>query len=105
MQETLRPVDPEIVEQIKRTIHATMDQFGLRSVVVRPGEDHDGDAAIFVEAEYDLSETPLELGVTGKVATAVRELVRSAGETRFPYIRHKFHEEQKVKKAPRRARA
>jgi hypothetical protein len=104
MQETLRPVDPEIVAQIKRTIHATMDPFGLRSVEVRPGEDHDGDPAIFVEAEYDLSETPLELGVTGKVASAVRELVWRSGERRFPYIRHKFHEKQTVKKPARRAR-
>jgi len=104
MHETARPVDPELVELIKRTIHETMDPFGLRSVEVRAGEDHDGDPVIFVEAEYDLSETPLELGVTGELASVVRELVWKAGETRFPHIRHKFHEKQKVKKPARRAR-
>lgn len=105
MQETARPIDAKLVDLIRRTIHEAMDPFGLRSVEIRSGEDHDGDPAILVEADYDLSQTPLELGVTGKVASAVRELVRSAGETRFPYIRHKFHEKQKVRQPPRRARA
>jgi hypothetical protein len=77
MQDTARPVDPELVEQIKRTIHQTMDPFGLRS---------------------------LELGITGQVAIVVRELVRKTGETRFPHIRHMFHEKQKVKEPARRAR-
>lgn len=100
----MRPVDPKLVELIKRTIHETMDPFGLRSVEVRAGEDHDGDPAIFVEAQYDLSETPLELGITGGVASAVRQLVWDTGETRFPYIRHNFHEKQEVAKPARRAR-
>jgi hypothetical protein len=98
-------VEPGIVALISRTIHETMDRFGLRSVEVRAGEDHDGDPVIFVEAHYDLSERPLELGVTGKVASVVRHRLRDAGEMRFPHIRHKFHEKQTVSSPPRRARA
>lgn len=104
MQETARPIEPEIVELIKRTVHETMDPFGLRSVEVRAGEDHDGDPVIFVEAQYDLSEAPLELGVTGKLSSVLWERLRKAGETRFAHVRHKFHEKQKVKKPARRAR-
>jgi hypothetical protein len=105
MQETARAVEPQIVQLISRTIHETMDRFGLRSVEVRAGEDHDGDPVILVEARYNLSEEPLELGVTGKLASVVRERVRKAGETRFPHIRHKFHEKQTVMSPRRRARA
>jgi hypothetical protein len=105
MQETARPVEPEIVELIGRTIRETMEPFGLRSVEVRAGEDHDGDPVIFVEAQYDLSERPLELGITGRVASTVRERLRAAGEMRFPHIRHKFHEKQTVTSPSRRARA
>jgi hypothetical protein len=104
MQEKQHPVAPEIVDQIGRTIRETMEPFGLRSVAVRPGEDHDGDPVIFVVVEYELSDRPLELGITGKVASAVRELVWKAGEGRFPHIRHKFHEKQRVAKPARRGR-
>lgn len=104
MQEATRPIDAKIVTLIKLTIHETMDQFGLRSVEVRPGEDHDGDPVIFVDAEYDLSETPLELGITGELSSVLWERLRKAGETRFAHVRHKFHEKQKVKKPARRAR-
>ena len=105
MQDAAHPVEPEIVELISRTIHETMDQFGLRSVEVHAGEDHDGDPVIFVEARYELSERPLELGITGRVASILRERLRNAGEMRFPHVRHKFHEKQTIKSPPRRARA
>jgi hypothetical protein len=105
MQEPARPVEPEIVALISRTIRETMEPFGLRSVEVHAGEDHDGDPVIFVEAQYDLSERPLELGITGRVASTVRERLRNAGEMRFPHIRHKFHEKQAVTSPSRRARA
>jgi len=104
MQETAHPVDPEIVALIERTIHEAMDPFGLRSVELRPGADHDGDPVIFVEAEYDLSERPLELGVTGKLSSVLWERLRKAGEMRFAHVWHKFHENQKVEKPVRRAR-
>jgi len=105
MQERQGPIAPEVVRQIKRTIRDAMEPFGLKSVEVWAGEDHDGDPVIFIEGQYDLSEKPLELGITGQVASVVRELVRNAGETRFPHIRHKFHEKQMVAKPDRRARA
>lgn len=104
MKERQSPIAPELVEEIKGTIREAMEPFGLRSVEVWAGEDHDGDPVIFVEAQYNLSERPLELGITGQVASDVRELVRKTGETRFPHIRHKFHERQRVAKPVRRAR-
>ena len=97
MQETARPVKPEIVELIRRTVHEAMDPFGLRSVEVRAGEDHDGDPVIFVEAQYDLSETAIDPAVNAELSSVLWQRLWDAGETRFAHIRHKYHEEQKVK--------
>ncbi len=103
MQETARPVAPEVVELIERTTHEAMDPFGLRSVEVRPGADHDGDPVIFVEAEYDLSETPIDPAANAELSSTLWRLLQEAGEARFPHIRHKYHEFQKVR-TRRRAR-
>ena len=103
MQEKVPAVKAEIVELIRQTVRTSMKPFGLKTVDVRAGEDHDGDPVIFIEAQYDLSETPLELGVTGKLASILWDRLLRAGETRFPHVRHKFHEKQKVKPAARRA--
>jgi hypothetical protein len=104
MQQRQRPIAPHLVEQIKRTVHEAMEPFGLRSVEVLAGEDHDGDPVIFVEAQYDLSERPLELGVTSELSSVVNDLVWNSGETRFAHVWHKFHEKQTVAKPARRAR-
>jgi hypothetical protein len=104
MQETARPVDAKIVALIERTVHEAMGPFGLSSVAVRAGEDHDGDPVIFVEAQYDLSGRPLEFGVTGRLSSVLWERLRKAGETRFAHVRHKFHEKQTVMMPARRAR-
>jgi hypothetical protein len=104
MKEKQSPVEPEIVALIERTVRDAMEPFGLKSVDVRAGEDHDGDPVIFVEAQYDLSERPLELGVTGELSSVLWERLRKAGETRFAHVRHKFHEQQTVRNPARRAR-
>jgi hypothetical protein len=104
MQEKVSSVGPDIVALIKRTVAESMKPFGLKSVDVRAGEDHDGDPVIFVEARYDLSETPIDPAVTARLTSVLRDRLWAAGETRFPHTRHKYHEQQKVK-ARRRAGA
>jgi hypothetical protein len=93
MQEGTPTVEPEIVELIKRTVHEAMDPFGLRSVDVRAGEDHDGDPVIFVEAEYDLSERPIDPAVNATLSSLLWERLWEAGEARFPHVRHSYHEQ------------
>jgi len=97
MQEKVPAVKAEIVELIRQTVRTSMKPFGLKTVDVRAGEDHDGDPVIFVEANYDLSETPVDSAVTARLTTILRDRLWDAGETRFPHVRHKFHEQQKVK--------
>ena len=92
----------ETIELIKSTVRESMLPFGFRSVDVRVGEDHDGDEVIFVEAEYDLTDTPVDSAVTGALTTKLRDRLWERGETRFPHIRHKFHERQPLKSRGRR---
>jgi len=104
MQERPARIDENIVELIKQTVRESMEPFGLRDVNVRAGEDHDGDPVIFVEAQYDLSERPIDTDVTAQLIFILRGRLWERGETRFPHIRHRFDERQKVSRRPRRAR-
>jgi hypothetical protein len=97
-------VDDEIVELVRETVRESMQAFGLRDVSVRVGEDHDGEPVLFIEAGYDLTDTPIDTTVTAALTTKLRDKLWAAGETRFPHIRHKFPEAQKVK-SRRRANA
>lgn len=81
-----------------------MERYGLRSLNVRAGEDHDGDPVIFVDGEYNFSEMPIDTSVTADLTSILRDRLWAVGEKRFPHIRHKFDERQKVK-SRRRARA
>ena len=104
MQEKLPTVDPTIIDLIKRTVRESMEPYGLRDVNVRAGEDHDGDPVIFVEAQYDLSERPIDTNVTARLMHVLRGRLWERGETRFPHIRHLFDERQTVSRRPRRAK-
>jgi hypothetical protein len=100
MRDITETVDRDIVELIERTVRESMAPFGLRAVDVRAGEDHDGDPVIFVEAHYDLSERPIDPRLTAKLTsrltTTLRDRLWERGEIRFPHVRHKFDERQKV---------
>ena len=102
MQNTDTPVSPDIVALIETSIREAMTPYGYRAVHVRPGEDHDGYPVIFVEVDYDLTETPIDFGVASRILTPLRDKMWEAGERRFPHIRHKFHEKQPI---PTRKRA
>ena len=90
-------VDGKIVALIRVTVSESMQAFGLRNLSVRAGEDHDGDPALFIEVNYDLTDTPIDTAVTAVLTTKLRDKLWAVGETRFPHIRHRFSEEQKVK--------
>jgi hypothetical protein len=97
-------IQPEIVKLIERTVRESMQPFGLKSVDVRAGEDHDGDPVIFVEAHYDLIKTPIDTMIILELDGILWERLWNAGEKRFAHVRHRFDERQEVR-SRRRARA
>ena len=90
-------ISREVVETIERVLREFMGPYGLRRVGVSAGEDHDGTPVIFVVAEYDLSETPVDLGVTTALVTRLRDRLWELGEARFPHVHHAFDERQALK--------
>lgn len=96
-------VDASTVKLVTEVVSASMLPFGLRHVSVRAGEDHDGEAVLFVDADYDLSDTPVDPAVIAALTTKLRDDLWASGETRFPHIHHRFPDAQKVKS--RRAKA
>jgi hypothetical protein len=67
--------------------------FGFERLEVETHKDHDGDDALFITARYrSASETPggdLLLEVLG----SLHERLRESGELRFPYLEHRFPDE------------
>jgi hypothetical protein len=91
-------LDAKVVELIRKTVRQSMQAYGFRDVSVRAGEDHEGDPVLFIEAEYDLTDTPIDTTVSASLTTKLRDKLWDAGEIRFPHIRHKFPEAQQVQR-------
>jgi hypothetical protein len=96
MQETARPIEPKIVALIERTVRERMSPYALKTIDVRAGADHDGDPVIYVEVRHDLSERPIDPEVNAKLSFDLWQLLLDAGETRFPHVRPRYHEQQEV---------
>ncbi len=90
-------IDNKIVKIIRDVVRESMEPFGLRDVIVRAGEDHDGDPVLFITAEYDLTDRQTDIPVTAALTTKLRDKLWATGETRFPHVRHNFADGQKIK--------
>lgn len=81
MQEYAPTIAPEIEALIKRLVAEHLGEYGLRSVDVRPGADHDGDPIIVVEVAYPAEQGPSS-NVWVQFYFDLRDTVRRAGEPR-----------------------
>lgn len=104
MNHTSQTVSPEIRTLIEQTLREALQNHGLRTVTIRADEDHAGEPALFIEAEYDLKDEPFDFAVSLPLLTRLRDLLWDRGERRFPYIEHNFPDEQKFV-TKRRAKA
>ena len=89
-------VTQEVIDAITDVVTQDMRPFGIKSVVVTAGEDHDGDAILVVEARYSRSEEPIDPHVMAGLTTKMRDRLWALGEDRFPHIRHRFPKEPRV---------
>ena len=97
MMTMLREIRPEVRAAIEATLKSKLKGYELESWSVEPGEDHDGDEAIFIELHYKLSERPFDSALLGVVRSDLRDKLVDLGELRFPYTRHQLHKGQKFK--------
>jgi hypothetical protein len=101
------PIKPRVRAAIDHIVRENLSRYGFVRATIEPGEDHTGDPAIFVDAEYDLSDEPVDARVTLATQSMLRDRLIALGEHRFPYLRHHFAEGQRVlgdigRKSPRR---
>jgi len=81
-------------EAIDQILRENLARFGFTGAKIEAREDHDGDPAIFVDAQYDLTDEPVDSAVTLDTLSKLRERLVALGEQRFPYLRHHFAEGQ-----------
>jgi len=91
-------IDVAITKAVQRLLKQRFAKYRLERVDVRAGEDHTGDPALFIDAHFGLSDTPLDTSLAMENFTEIRETLLKMGEKRFPYVRHHFHEKQAVAK-------
>lgn len=101
------PIKPRVKAAIERILRENLSRFGFEHATIEPREDHDGDPAIFIDAEYRLSDEPVDSRVTLATLSMLRDRLIALGEDRFPYLRNHFAEGQKVlgdvgRRSPRR---
>jgi hypothetical protein len=89
MQERLT-VTSKIEKLVKTEIERTMKRYGIAWIEVRAGEDHDGDAVIFIDAGYRVGTLAVDPNELNELHSRLRTKLWQAGETRFPHIRHRF---------------
>ena len=94
--EQRQPASSEVREAVGRVLQEHLAVYGLEEATVETGWDHDGDPALFVDAYFRLSETPVDPQTVYPLTRYLREELATVGEERFPYIRYHFDENQKV---------
>ena len=87
-------IDDRVVKAVNDVLRERMGRFGFKQARVRVGPDWTGEPILFIDAEYDLLPTPLEAGATYGIAVDLMDALEAVGETRFPHVKHHFHELQ-----------
>lgn len=85
-----------IIQEIEDLANRYMGEFGLIGVEVTPGLDHDGDAVLLVELQYDPAGPAVDTSRMTEFFHAIRRQLLKSGEDRFPHIRHGFAVNRKV---------
>ena len=93
-----RPLDQTRKAAIEAVMRPKLVPYGLTSVQIAPGFDHDGDPAVFIDVEYTLTNTPVDAEVLLALIGEVRDILAAQGDYRYPYIRHHFADDQPVRR-------
>jgi hypothetical protein len=93
----LADVSDEAVAIINDVLKRRLGRFGFTRAEIRPGEDHDGDPVIFVEARHKLTDVPVDSRETAGALSEIRRKLIAIGEYRFPHVRHHFAKGQPIR--------
>lgn len=96
MQERASQLPNKLRDLIVSSVREMLGTTRPYDLYVNSGFDHDGDAAIFVDIKFGMTDQPIDPAIFPALAVSIREKLLGKGEDRFPYIRYKFAEQQKV---------
>ena len=106
MLTTKYKVSKEVDDVIQRVLRERLGPHGLREAAVTAEFDHAGDPALFIQTRFDLVPGPIDTAITFGITSALRDALDEIDETRFPYVRYDFHDDQTfVEKGRKRKRA
>lgn len=94
-----RPVSPALAAAVEAVLRPKLSPYGLTSLKITPGFDHDGDPVLFIDGEYKLTKTPVDARVLLTLIAEVRDVLSEGGEYRYPHIRHHFADDQPVRRS------
>lgn len=75
----------EIISPILRT---ALEPFGLNTLTIETGVDHDGDPSIYANATYKPKAPQLDIDAYIHAANSAMQELSSKGDERFIYVRH-----------------
>ncbi len=87
---------PDAIDLIRDTVLGDMGRFGGTAVDVKVEPDHDGDPSLQIDISYSGEGEPVDPKVMAELHFKVRDRLWRFGEERFPYLRHRFPDHQKV---------
>ncbi|MCX7646920.1 MAG: hypothetical protein N2Z62_16695 [Rhodobacteraceae bacterium] len=77
----------EIRDALEEVVRQELPASRIRRVEVEEGEDHDGDASLFVTIRFDGEPRDLEVSKLTGLTRRLRSRLSGMGEHRFPYTR------------------
>ena len=81
----------KVVEPILRKYLA---DWGFEKSSVRSGEDHDGDAVLFVEVDFLPGQEPVGAEAALRAIATIRDALAAEGESRFPHLRYRYPDDE-----------
>jgi hypothetical protein len=81
---------------VEKVLRDRLGPAGYAGADIRADRDVDGDPILLVDVNYNFVDRPISSKITFGLPTEVRKALISLGESRFPQIRHRFNEQQKI---------
>ncbi len=67
-------------------LRKTLGAYGYDHADVKPGEDHDGEPALFIDAVLKPNSKLVEAEIYSEAHRALSDVLLKNGERRFPYL-------------------
>lgn len=82
--------DAEVRSVADTVLSRLLGPYGFTKALVRSGQDHDGDPALFIRAHFKPGSEPFPGKVANTALAALSDALIAQGEMRFPYLTHYF---------------